>query len=459
MSGVRRPVEHGLPPENAHSGHGHGHGLRAEFLAGLVITAVVVGINHQIEHTGVGRWLELMMYDFLQFRLQTELPAHRMPITVVDIRDLPGPDSPGRLTPVTPRRNLEEILLALHDCGAQAVGVDIDASPPAGEPLGPADRHFFETCLKLRTLGMPVFLGVHRRLDRPSRDWLGAGEYAPLAVNLEIPTEVEMEHVENSPEQEGAATAVGVRSMPLYLRLKPDGERINSLGLALAAPAGGATVRSLPKPPRLLRWALRRTSEFRETPLIQAELFLVDYGALEGFDRYAVRAINRAGLLQNAQALKGKLVLVGDASLNHQDLHSVPDRRQPVPGVFIHASAAWTLRHAPIYELTPAGRITIDFVLASAIMLITFWSGPLVSRYWPKLPEHQIEQRVSWWVCILAFTVGVVLVHWTRVMWDDFIFVILGLLVLHGWVKQVFVRFWSGTRLLSARLFPTKTRS
>jgi CHASE2 domain-containing sensor protein len=249
--------------------------------------------------------------------------------------------------------------------------------------------------------------------------------------------------------------------MPLYLRIKPDGERIDSLSLALAAPVRGTAVQGLKKPPRLLRWAVQRTSEFKEakeTP-IEAELFLVDYGALEGFERYAVRAANREALLHNAQALKGKRVLIGDGSLNHQDLHSVPNRRQPVPGVFIHASAAWTLRYAPIYELTSAGRITIDFALASAIVLITFWSGPLLSRCWRELPEHQIERRVSWCVCGIAFLVGVVLVHWTRVMWDDFLFVIVGLLVLHGWVKQALAKVWSGTRFFTARLFSAKTRS
>jgi hypothetical protein len=250
--------------------------------------------------------------------------------------------------------------------------------------------------------------------------------------------------------------------MPYYLRIKPQGERVASLSSAVAALARAEAVQNLKKPPRLLRWAVQRSSKFKETPLLEAELFLVDYGALEGFERYAVRAAGRTALLANAQGLRGKAVLVGDGSLQHHDLHIVPNRRYPVPGVFIQASAAWTLMHAPIYELTPLGRITVDFVLASVIVCVTYWCSALFSRGRSELSEHnednehktehQIERKVSWWVCGLTFMVGVVLVHRTRVMWDDFLFVIVGLLVLHGCLKKTFVRVWNGIHYFTARI-------
>jgi CHASE2 domain-containing sensor protein len=175
-------------------------------------------------------------------------------------------------------------------------------------------------------------------------------------------------------------------------------------------------------------------------------LFAVNYGALESFRRNAVKALNDDDITQHAAAFRGKLVIIGNCAPSRHDLHPVPDREREVAGVFIHACAAWTLLDAPIYSLTHAGRIAIDFLLASVLLVFVLKGGTWLSKLGLPVSHDALHQWVPRIVCGTALLLGVGFIRMTRLMWDDFVFVSLGLLFFHAWLERGAEAIWDWTR-------------
>ena len=53
---------------------------------------------------------------------------------------------------------------------------------------------------------------------------------------------------------------------------------------------------------------------------------------------------------------RNKIVLLGDANPDTSaDKFIVPGEHEPIPGIYIHASAIYTLSQAPLYQLSCVG--------------------------------------------------------------------------------------------------------
>jgi CHASE2 domain-containing sensor protein len=468
------------------------------FLRGLVVTAIVVWLNHLLEARPAGQWLLRRTYDFLQYRLRIDPTPHHgqppaLPIVVVDIQDVPGPEAaPDNWHAVTHRGHLQSIVTALSELGPnrpRALAVDIDCSPLAVADdhgrLVPkwtdeaAERAFIQQSLTLTQSGLPIFLAVGQGIALPRSEWLGSEAAAALAAHPycpRVPDELE-------PPAHGHDTSPDPRKMPGTLEFKEDRSLIPSLAESLQASAG----RAERQVPVALRWAVELASQFKPEegtehftgpghdsapaahdgthadaenhaapahaapPVMPSRrfsttLFAVNYGALESFRRGAIRALNDDDITQNAAAFRDKLVIIGNCNPSRHDLHPVPDREREVAGVFIHACAAWTLLDAPIYSLTHAGRIAIDFLLASVLLVFVLKGGTWLSRLGLPVSHDALHRWVPRIVCGAALLLGVGFIRLTRLMWDDFVFVSLGLLFFHGWLEHGAEIIWDWTR-------------
>lgn len=126
-----------------------------------------------------------------------------------------------------------------------------------------------------------------------------------------------------------------------------------------------------------------------------------------------------------------------------------PGREQRFPGVYLHASAAYTLSRAPLYELKWPGRLAIDALLALAVLLgVTFVQlilGCLTGR---EVAAHWLQVLFTGLVIAAAFVGGVLFVGTTRLMWSDFIMVLLALL-LHPLVEHLWEKIREGRQVTS----------
>lgn len=406
-----------------------------ELLRGFLLIVLVLAIKMAAETTSVAKHLDLMSYNLLQTQLSSETP----PITVVDISDLAPKDFvvAGKTVTATPRDALAEMVKAITSQQPKAVGIDIDLSPDEAGYILPNDPQFFQRCISLsKQTGVPVFLGIGRSIPRPADEWLGEEAYQDLAANILIPKDsrrmlnvLEIRDFGN-PE---TASATHQASISMSARLAD----------AYGRETGGRRVHSW-----LARYGL--VEMISDRPIgagITAQDFLVDYGSLESIP--TIRTTNPVVLADTSQrnVLQGKVVLLGDASLGKAtDTFVVPGRDQPVPGVYLHAAATYTLMKAPLYELTGKGHIIIDVLLSALILLAILILG---FRYGNEEEREHATGRfrglLTWMVVLGAILIGVVSVHVTRIMWDDF-FLALILLVFHPSIERQTEALWKRVR-------------
>lgn len=392
------------------TGTGGGH-VRRDFVTGLFLIALMVFIKAALEHTPVGHQLEHAGYDWLQRRLS----AGSVPVALVDIKDL-GParfDLDGQTGVATPRRELLALLEAVVERGASAVSLDVDFSQERdGNYITPRDPEFFRSCLDMsRRTGVPVFLGIKRAESSPPELWLGAGEFAGLAANITVP--------KVSP----------VVKMPKWVRPSEEAADGKTMGAALA---GGYQVSQS----GLLDWLARRglVEQFREKELghgVGVGEFPVDYSPLEALVEGRLKTKDPRAVRDSGDLLRGKIVLIGNGTdCGARDCFAVPGREEPFPGVYLHASAAYTLTRAPLFELTWPGRLAADALLALAVLLGVTCVQLLARRLTRReVAAHGLQIFFTALVMAAAFVGGVMFVGATRLMWSDFIMVLLALLL------------------------------
>src|SRR5262249_15941922 len=125
------------------------------------------------------------------------------------------------------------------------------------------------------------------------------------------------------------------------------------------------------------------------------------------------------------------VVLIGDGSLGKaRDIFVIPGRQQPVPGIYLHACAIYTLAMAPLYELTLLGRIVIDVSLLLLILLAITFIRPR------KVNSARLEDLLTLLV-VVGVILGGMFVRSTCLMWNDFILTLGGLL-LHPRLQDFF---------------------
>jgi CHASE2 domain-containing sensor protein len=199
-----------------------------------------------------------------------------------------------------------------------------------------------------------------------------------------------------------------------------------------------------------LAWAVERASLRGEEEFSVSE-FLIDYAPLEQLIAQRVIADRAADVARQADRIAGRIVLVGRAAPGRTtDQFNVPGRGMPVPGIFLHASAVYTLLQAPLYRLTHAGRVAADALAA----LLVF--GPVFllrigwrSRTGRDLAAYRLHAVVTAAVVVAVIVVGHFLVSDIRLIWTDYLMVV-GALLVHspaerrigaaaGWVRGCFL--------------------
>jgi CHASE2 domain-containing sensor protein len=453
------------PPAAAPGGHPAApphasHPWWRDLAVGALVILLMFPLQRWAEQTSIGESIRLATYDWLQSRLSSGRRDPLPPVVVLDISDLP-PSASVNAAFATPRDDLKALVQAIARQGPRAIGIDISFSPDEHGWITPDDPTFFDFCLNLRQNGrkIPVFLGISQEAQgRPPDEWLGSEDYEPLAASIQIPRKDPRRMVQwFEPEPAGAALG-----------------RCRSMGEALAEASRHAEMsreaaRNDPSPLRRIvsgvRGAVTTTFDEQQTAqVLRTREFLVDYSLLEDLlppeDRSrpplaTLRTAHPDEVTNNGWLFKDKIVLIGDATVGKaKDTFVVPGRPEPVPGVLIHACAAYTLAKAPLYELKPWSRVCIDIFLAGLILsLATGLRLYYRRRKEIEVPERGPHQFLTGVALVVILLVGVGWVRWTRVMWDDIPLVIAALWLHYPfsqflessawpWVRDRTGRFW-----------------
>ena len=217
---------------------------------------------------------------------------------------------------------------------------------------------------------------------------------------------------------------------------------------SLSAAAAGVTIQP---PPRWTAWAIDRQTTVPK-PGFTATEFYVDYSPLEALISQTI-PWNDPQITAPSGALAGKVVFIGRAQIAAagSDRHVLPGHRgKPFAGVYIHACAAYTLLHGPLQKLTTKARFVLDLLLALVILIPV---ALLRWRYRGTEPQggiahHRLSNLLTLVTVVLAIAAGVYAVNVHHLMWDDSVFVAVGLLI-HRTVERHLV----GITLLAKRLF------
>jgi CHASE2 domain-containing sensor protein len=372
--------------------------ILGDFWKGMLFALLMVLVKIAIEQTGPGHALEIAGYRFLQHRLSPT----QVPIQVLDISSLavdPQLDA-------TPREPLQRIIDAVADQHPAAIGVDIDFSPPVQDftYIHPDDEDFFQFCQNIVTRRkIPIYLGVNRRVALPKEIWFLSKDWQDLGAIIKIP--------------EGDN-----RWMPAWIETK------NALSMS-AALATGFQKTHCKSAEQLRRLKLvEQISEKKGEALTVGE-FLVDYSAIDLLkDHQTIRTVNEGTIRDQGHLFEDKIVLIGD-SKKATDLFIPPDRSEVVPGVYFHASAAYTLIKRPLYHITGFGRFLIDLLeTTSILMAILCIRLYFKSRTRKEVATHRLEGAFTILIVLAGIVVGVLLVKKTCVIWSDFILALAALL-------------------------------
>jgi CHASE2 domain-containing sensor protein len=383
-----------------------------DFIKGILLTVVLILIKTGIEHWEFGKQVEQMTYNMLQIRLLSRSAHENLPVVVVDINEIvPVPvKHADRTVLVTPRKPLLRIIKAIADQKPLAIGIDLDFSPNVYGYYSPEDPAFFKSLLNIRNQGIPVYLGIYDSVFYDPGKWLGQPEFQPLAAYITIPYP---EDTEPSTKMIEWVQPAGV-SEPCF-----------SLSYALTR-----TERTpILKP---LQWAVKRTALTAKDEFSVSE-FLIDYAPLETLISQRIVAEDESAIAQYNKQIAGKIVLIGRASPELSlDQFNVPGRGVPVPGIYVHASAIYTLLQAPLYRLTPKGRVAADALAA----LLVFGPILLIQLYYSRkcinsVKSYNLPRILTLAVILAVIVVGHLLVHKIRIIWTDYLMVI-GALLLHS---------------------------
>ena len=404
-------------------------------IAFFLLLRLLLDLN--IAGTQPGAWLAYRTSTLLQTPLMSSGRNEDVPVAVLDIRELREQTPLGQ---PLPRRNLRDIINALlaqeRKPRAIAMYVDFSHKDVNSDPRT-SDQEFFSFCKeKSQSSGVPIFLGVtNKTLAGPPEQWLEFPEFQELAVNISLP---------KSP--------AGVRQAHSWLDFETYRARSTSLSMALASQYPGGN-RELPA---ALRWAVMWSNDKKETGFVHRD-FLINYGPLEQLqDTYPpgnrLTAIYEDDIVSHEELFGDKLVIVGNAA-EGQDLHAIPLQRQPVPGIYVHACAAYTLAKARLYQLTLPGRLVLDVLLSTLILGTIAGVSFGIYRFKRHLAQMgRVKQLIRWLVAFMALIAVAYLVRRTRLIWDDFIFIIIAV-VLSTVLFRLFEKVWALTKELFLRYF------
>lgn len=398
-------------------------------LRGFAITALLVFAKIGVEYTSVGHWFELVAFEKLQRQLSPFNPDEELPIVVVDISDI----KESKDKEVIDLEKLQEIVAAIAEQKPRAIAIDViltpetdaenqkDSSEANQKKLEENYFKFLDFCLQKikQDKGIPIFLAVGKRtVDKPE-EWLGSEKYKELAATLIIPK---------------AETT----RLPIWFKASPESEKLFSIGAALAKASQKIHL------PNGFAWAVVSADE--EFPSTERHLkenmeyadALVNYSKLEALQQNKLLTISETSVKESGEKFRNRMVILGDGTKEKAvDTFIVAGRKEPISGVYLHASAAYTFAREPMYEFKFLVRLVLDFLVSA---LIIVWVA--VARY-----RHLGKRRIFHWhklqnwlvlgfligICVLAF----LLVRYTGILWLDFLLVMLALW-LHPKVEEKF---------------------
>lgn len=371
--------------------------LFRDLLTVLVMIGVAVLLESIIERTSLAHQLSLASYGFLQERLSSSAAG----ITLIDISELKPQVVPGRLDPVTPRTPLRTILLAVANHRPKAIAIDIDFSPDARGYVHPDDPVFLDFCLRLREArGIPIILGVGRRSVWPTPEWLGESKYQPLAATMIIPNDL--------------------RRLPHSIRAVAGAAALPSISAAIVGPPS-RDASSLAQSVRNGLSAMGLIEQFsaHDRKEFTVDEFLIDYSAITTFTQFST--LSEAGINAVGSHLKDNIVIIGDGRGNNAaDMYTVMGTSYP--GMFLHAAAAYTLMHRPLYEVTHRGRIVMTAVLLGIVLVPPAIVAAAARRFEKKMwIEERLSGTLTAALIVGGCLLGGVLIRSTRILWDGFI--------------------------------------
>jgi CHASE2 domain-containing sensor protein len=288
------------------------------------------------------------------------------PIWVVDISSLEP------VSGVTDADRIREVLETLAAHKPCAIAVDIDFSPgPDGHEIEHMRAILFAQEIARRE-HVPIFLGVIRALAlEPPARWLGDPEYegmAGAAVTFE-------DQYSKYPRGLIAMGIPGEKGPSLATRL------VNARR-ACDPPEETA----VGEPERVFDWKTvvadsSPKAPDRATKEIDVDAFLVHYGPVDALRRTTIR-LDSPDWQENLSRIEKDLVIVGDARPVSPDDQLVVTGHL-VPGVYVHACAAYTLAWAPIAELRGTHCLPWIFLaifLLQALAIVLQWAHPAGRR-------------------------------------------------------------------------------
>lgn len=395
--------------------------IRSDLFLGVIVAIVLLLIKSQLEKTPFVEQIELLGYNQLQRQLSSRFNANDFPIQIIDISDLMTTPTSGAATPVTPRDRLFDLLKGIADEKPLAIGVDVDFSANEFGYRDPVnDPKFFADVIGLQKEPTPkVFLGVADVCKTPHKEWL-PDEYNELAACIVVP---------NGDD----------RKMFKWIKTGTSEQ-----GPMMCAALAGKGARSGSKAWWWPNWALKASRVKELSDGASAEDFLVDYSPLKTLEHDRLFTISGQSAREEGSRLNGKIVLVGDGTMNKAsagDMFPIPGSPWEIyPGIYVHACAVYTLLRDPLYELTGWGRIVLDLLLAIGVI------GSIAAIRTFYVATHRTvatERLMSVFTGVVAIAVvlgGLALVRFEGILWDDFL-VVLIVLLLHPKIEKCMAAF------------------
>ncbi|HEY4739663.1 MAG TPA: CHASE2 domain-containing protein [Candidatus Acidoferrales bacterium] len=422
-----------------------------KLLIGLVITLGMWWLAKWVEekHFYFGTQARELVYDVIQHGLGT-VARQNLNVIVVDVSDVgwtprKDPNQP-REYDYTDRKQLRDVVMKIADQSPAAIGLDIDFTP---YPIQLEDDDEFLACLLARSTGY-----------RESADSLANGplspacfstpnHYVPIYVATYTSLALGPVYALERPEYSALAAFAGAVIPSQY---EAPRRMVDTIEIRYGLPGSGSWVvnsLSVAMHPKVQQNSLANIPGVAESISlaphneVPATEFYVDYGSI---DRIEATTVASASLMDPKQpqivnSLKGQYILVGRGKgTTDMDQHNIPgrlDRRYS--GVYLHACAIYTLDSGPLLALLlPRGRLVLDlslFLLIFGVVELTIFARKRFLQAQTRAGVLHLVVTVL--VVVAAIVGGIYLAGSFRIMWDDSLFVAVGLIG-HAVIDHVF---------------------
>ena len=300
---------------------------------------------------------------------------------------------------------------------AAAIGVDIDFSPDdQGRFVTPKDPRLFAKWVSFGN----VRAGVFRREGDEPRRWLGRPEFQPLAAGMMLPEADSNYAYHYSSRTDLTSPADDLLEMPaaLFAVLHPG--------------TGPGSVQD--------RHLIRTVVDGK----IRLGKYPIDYSALDQIPRIPYH--DKGDLKQWEDTITRHSVLIGDLR-DTEDSRCTAHRREPVPGVLIHACSLATLSRGLLWHIDGGTSLLCDLGLLFVIVAVTGFvrhvqvSDPRFSG----IKAHAMEILTCSCASLAVLAVSLAFVQISHFFWPDFLWIFAGYF-LHPYLHEVFGVTLTGIR-------------